>query len=54
MVVRSQRQAPAALHLAKETPVPILQEDGWVSGPVTTFAENLDPPPEFDTGHTSP
>jgi len=40
--VRDQRHAPAALN-PREEPVPIVQEAGWVLGPVWTGAENLDP-----------
>ena len=46
--VRGQRHAPAAFYPGK-VPVPIVQEDGWVSGPVWTGAENLAP-----TGIRSP
>ena len=35
-----QRHAPAALYPGK-VPVPIVQEAGWVPGPVWTGAENL-------------
>jgi hypothetical protein len=40
--VRGQRHALAALY-PKKDPVPILQEAGWVPGPVWTGAENLTP-----------
>ena len=38
--VRGQRYGPAALYPGKD-PVPIVQEAGWVPGPVWTGAENL-------------
>jgi hypothetical protein len=44
--VRGQRHDPAALYSGKET-VSIVQEAGWVPGPVWTGAENS-PPPGFD------
>ena len=47
-MVRGQRHAAAALFPGK-APVPILQEVGWVPGPVWTGAENLAP-----TGIRSP
>jgi hypothetical protein len=40
MEVGGQRHVPAALPLEKE-PVRIIQEAGWVPGPVATGAENL-------------
>jgi hypothetical protein len=43
---RCQRHAPAALYPGKDA-VPIVQEVGWIPGPVWTGAENLTPP-EFD------
>jgi len=30
-------------------PVPLVQEAGWTPGPVWTDAENLAPPPGFDS-----
>jgi hypothetical protein len=41
--MRGQRHAMAALTLRKNS-VPIVQEAGWVSGPVWTGADNLAPP----------
>jgi hypothetical protein len=38
--VRVQRHTPAALYTRKET-VPIVEEAGWVPGPVWTGEENL-------------
>ena len=38
--MRGQRHAPAALYPGK-VPVPIVQEAGWVPGPVWTGEENL-------------
>jgi len=38
---------PGRFTLGKE-PVPIVQEAGWVPGPVWTGAENLPPPLGFD------
>ena len=35
-------------------PVPIVQEEGWTTGPVCTGAENLPPPPEFDPRTVQP
>jgi hypothetical protein len=46
--MRGQRQAPAVYTSGKD-PVPIVQEAGWVPGPVWTVAENLAPPPGFYT-----
>ena len=51
--MRGQRHAPAALYPGKD-PVPIVQEAGWAPGPVWTNAENLAPPPEFDTRTVQP
>jgi hypothetical protein len=42
MGVGGQRHAPAAFTPGKE-PVPIVQEAGWVPGPVWIGAENLAP-----------
>ena len=47
--VRGQRHSLIALYPPQKDPVPILQEDGWVPGPVWTGAENLAP-----TGIQSP
>ena len=35
-------------------PVPIVQEAGWAPGPVWKGAENLVPPPGFDTRAVQP
>jgi len=43
MGVGGQRHAPAALPPGKDT-VPVVQEVGWVPGPVWTDVENLAPP----------
>jgi len=43
MGVSGQRHAPAALPPGKDT-VPVVQEVGWVPGPVWTDVENLAPP----------
>jgi hypothetical protein len=40
--VRGQRHVPAVLYPGKD-PLPIVQEAGWVPGPVWTGAENLAP-----------
>jgi len=40
--VRGQLHAPAALYPGKD-PIPIVQDAGWVPGPVWTGAENLAP-----------
>ena len=47
--MRGQRHAPAALYPPGEDPVRIVQEVGWVAGPVWTGAENL-----ANTGIRSP
>jgi len=38
--VRGQRHAPASIYPGKD-PVPVVQEAGWVLGPVWTGTENL-------------
>ena len=50
--MRGQRHALAAPYPGKD-PVPIVQEDGWASGPVCTGAENL-APPRFDPRTVQP
>ena len=42
-----QQHAPAVLNPRKD-PVPIVQEAGWIPGPVWTGGENLASPPGFD------
>ena len=38
----------------EKDPVPIVQEAGWAPGPMWTGAENLAPPPGFDTRTVQP
>ena len=54
-VLSDQHHAPAALPAGKATVI-IVQEAGWVPGPVWTGAENLAPPPPqgFDSRTVQP
>jgi hypothetical protein len=52
MEVGGQRHVPATFTAGKD-PVPIVQEAGWIPGPVWTSAENL-APPGFDPRTVQP
>ena len=39
----------SGLFIHRKDPVPIVQEAGWDPGPIWMGAENLAPPPGFDT-----
>jgi len=43
MGVGGQRHAPVVLPLPPNDLVPIVQENGWASGPIWTGAENVAP-----------
>jgi len=45
---------PRPLFTPGKDPVPIVQETGWVPGPVWTGAENLAPPLGFDRRTVQP
>ena len=45
---------PRPLYPRERYPVPIVQEAGWAPGPVWTDAENLAPPPGFDSRTVQP
>jgi hypothetical protein len=46
--------SPWPLFIPGKEPVPIIQEAVWALGPVWTGAENLAPPPEFDSRTVQP